>query len=250
MRQLTAIFIQIILISFIFILNITAHGQNESPSQDRYFYRRKKMVAEQIAKPPPWRRPIRDTAVLDAMLRVPRHLFVREGDRDRAYGDYPLPIGYGQTISQPYIVAYMTELLNVKPWHRILEIGTGSGYQSAVLSLIAKEIYSVEIITALGNSAKRRLKKLGYKNVKVKVDDGYYGWPEYAPFNGIIVTCAVTHVPPPLINQLANKGRICIPVGEQYGVQYLTIVEKSEQGKITMRKLLPVRFVPLTRKIR
>jgi protein-L-isoaspartate(D-aspartate) O-methyltransferase len=208
------------------------------------------MVREQISHPPDYRDPIRDKRVLTAMLSVPRHLFVNPQDKSRSYGDYPLPIGHGQTISQPYIVALMTALLEVKPEQKVLEVGTGSGYQAAVLSPLVKEVYTVEIIKVLAQRAGERLRRLGYGNVQVKNADGYYGWKEYAPFDRVIVTAAATLVPPPLIKQLKPGGKICIPVGGQYTVQYLTIVEKSNRGAIKMRKVLPVRFVPLTRSLR
>lgn len=208
------------------------------------------MVREQIADPPGYREPVEDQRVLEAMRRVPRHRFVRSSDLKYAYSDCPLPIGYGQTISQPYIVAYMTDLLEVESDHRVLEVGTGSGYQAAVLSCLVEEVYTMEVIRALGNSAEKRLELLGYHNVHVKVADGYYGWPEYAPFDRIIVTCAATLIPPPLVRQLKPGGRMCIPVGGQRTVQYLTMVRKSEDGQVKTRKVLPVRFVPLTHKVR
>ncbi len=208
---------------------------------------RETMVKKQITDPPDYRDPVRDKNVISAMLTVPRHLFVRPGDISRAYGDYPLPIGYGQTISQPYIVALMTEILDVNTDQIILEVGTGSGYQAAVLSGLVKEVYTVEIVKALGKQAADRLKRLNYGNVHVKVDDGYFGWKENAPFDRIIVTCASTLVPPPLIKQLKTGGKMCIPVGDPYRVQYLTLIEKSDAGEISMKKLLPVLFVPLTR---
>jgi protein-L-isoaspartate(D-aspartate) O-methyltransferase len=209
---------------------------------------REAMVREQISHPPDYRDPVKDQRVLDAMSRVPRHLFVPSPSIGLAYGDFPVPIGYGQTISQPYIVALMTEMLQVKPGQTILEVGTGSGYQAAVLSQLVKEVYTVEIIKPLALQAEERLKKLQYLNVQVKVGDGYYGWEEHAPFDRIIVTCAATFVPPPLLKQLKPGGKMCIPVGAQYSVQYLTMVEKSENGAITMKKTLPVSFVPLTRR--
>ncbi|MFC1825181.1 protein-L-isoaspartate(D-aspartate) O-methyltransferase [Thermodesulfobacteriota bacterium] len=208
------------------------------------------MVKRQIASPPDYRDPVEDKRVLKAMLNVPRHLFVRERDISRAYGDHPLPIGYGQTISQPYIVALMTAMLKVEPDHLVLEVGTGSGYQAAVLSGLVKKVYTVEIVKALGESAAARLKRLEYGNVSLKIGDGYFGWEEHAPYDRIIVTCASSLIPPPLIRQLKPGGKMCIPVGGQYRVQYLTMVEKSKEGKVTMRKTLPVRFVPLTRTLR
>ncbi len=211
---------------------------------------RREMVRNQISHPPDYRDPVRDSSVLESMLSVRRHLFVRSSDRGRAYGDHPLPIGYGQTISQPYIVALMTEMLGVEPEHRVLEVGTGSGYQAAVLAHLVDEVYTVEIVEPLGEEAGARLESLGYDNVHVKIADGYHGWAEHAPYDRIIVTCAAGLVPPPLIRQLKAGGRMCIPVGGQYSVQYLTLVEKDEDGGVTMRKELPVRFVPLTRRTR
>ncbi|MFP3928907.1 MAG: protein-L-isoaspartate(D-aspartate) O-methyltransferase, partial [Desulfobacteraceae bacterium] len=209
---------------------------------------REAMVGKQIAEPPDHRDPVTDQRVLEAMSEVPRHLFVRPGDKDLAYADRPLPIGYGQTISQPYIVALMSELLEVDPHHKVLEVGTGSGYHAAVLSLLAEKVFSVEIVEPLGKTARGRLRRLGYENVRVEIKDGYYGWPSEAPFDRIVVTCAAGLVPPPLIKQLRPGGRMCIPVGGQYAVQHLTLVEKSEEGAVTMKKVLPVRFVPLIRK--
>jgi protein-L-isoaspartate(D-aspartate) O-methyltransferase len=219
----------------------------EEEEAARFQQLREAMVTEQIFHPPDFREPVREKRVLDAMRRVRRHLFVKPGDRRRAYGDHPLPIGYGQTISQPYIVALMTEMLAVAPGHKVLEVGTGSGYQAAVLSHLVQEVYTVEIIEPLGRSAAERLKRLGYGNVHVKIGDGYYGWEEHAPFDRVIVTCAATLVPPPLLRQLKAGGKMCLPVGGHYAVQYLTMVEKSQEGRITMRKELPVRFVPMTR---
>jgi protein-L-isoaspartate(D-aspartate) O-methyltransferase len=213
----------------------------------RFRVLRERMVREQIAEPPDFRDPVKDQRVLSSMRAVPRHLFVEPPDVSAAYGDHPLPIGHGQTISQPYIVALMTAMLQIEPGHRILEVGTGSGYQAAILSALADRISTVEIIEPLGKKAEDRLKRLGYENVEVKIGDGYFGWEERAPFDRIIVTCATTLVPPPLLQQLKPGGRMCIPVGGQYAVQYLTMVEKSEGGTITMRKTIPVRFVPLVR---
>jgi protein-L-isoaspartate(D-aspartate) O-methyltransferase len=211
---------------------------------------RESMVKAQIAEPPDYRKPVRDEKVLAALRHVPRHLFVKPKDIARAYGDFPLPIGHGQTISQPYIVALMTALLEVRPEHRVLEVGTGSGYQAAILSYLVKEVYTMEIIRALGKQAVDRLRRLKFANVHVKIADGYFGWEENAPFDRIIVTAAATLVPPPLLKQLRPGGKMCIPVGGQYNVQHLTIVNKSEKGKMTMKKVLTVRFVPFTRSLR
>jgi protein-L-isoaspartate(D-aspartate) O-methyltransferase len=180
------------------------------------------------------------------MRSVLRHRFVppeRSGD---AYDDRPLPIGYGQTISQPYIVAYMTEMVRPRKGFRVLEIGTGSGYQAAVLAEIVDTVYTIEIVTELEREATERLMTLGYSNIRIKNADGYYGWPEYGPFDAIVVTAAAEHIPPPLIAQLKDGGTMVIPVGSPFLVQTLMLVEKRG-GKITTRSLMPVRFVPLTR---
>lgn len=192
-------------------------------------------------------RGIKDPLVLAAMGKIPRHLFVDKSQRDFAYEDGPLPIGFGQTISQPYIVAYMTELLKLKKESRVLEIGTGSGYQTAVLAEIAKEIFSIEIVPDLGKSAAGLLASLKYENVFCKIGDGYGGWPETAPFDGIIVTAAPDHVPPALIDQLKPGGRLVIPVGITDNAQMLELIEKKSAGDLSRQKTLPVRFVPLTR---
>jgi protein-L-isoaspartate(D-aspartate) O-methyltransferase len=187
-----------------------------------------------------------DPRVLDAMASVPRHELVPEELRDVAYENRPLPIGHGQTISQPYIVAIMTDLLKLEPGQRALEIGTGSGYQAAILGQLGAEVYTIEIIEGLGEQARRNLDRLGYKNIEVHIGDGYYGWEERAPFDAIVVTAAASHIPPPLIKQLKNGGRMVIPVGSRFMVQQLLLVEKDEAGKVTTRQILPVRFVPLT----
>jgi protein-L-isoaspartate(D-aspartate) O-methyltransferase len=219
----------------------------QDKEQERFRLLREAMVREQIAKPPDHRDSVKDEKVLEAMRTVPRHFFVPPSSVSIAYGDFPIPIGHGQTISQPYIVALMTEMLRVDPEHKVLEIGTGSGYQAAILSALVKEVYTIEIIKPLALQAEERLKGLHYPNVRVKLGDGYHGWEEHAPFDRIIVTCAATFVPPPLLKQLKPGGKMCIPVGAQYTVQYLTMVEKSAEGTLTMRKTLPVAFVPLTR---
>ena len=215
-----------------------------SLDEDNQHYKklRYKMVNQQIAK-----RGIYNQKVLQSMRDVPRHLFVPERRQRSAYGDFPLPIGYGQTISQPYIVALMTELLKPEKDDIALEVGTGSGYQAAVLSKIVKKVYTVEIITPLGKAAEKRLSEMGYKNITVKVGDGYFGWEQYAPFDCIIVTAASDHIPPPLIKQLKNGGKMAIPVGMPFQVQKLMLVEKSEKGEIRIKNILPVRFVPLRR---
>jgi protein-L-isoaspartate(D-aspartate) O-methyltransferase len=180
------------------------------------------------------------------MRTVPRHRFVPEEYRDTAYLDRPLPIGNGQTISQPYIVAFMTEALRLEPGDRVLEVGTGSGYQAAVLAEIAGHVYSIEIIRSLAESARDRLDQLGYRNITVRHGDGYHGWPEEAPFDAIIVTAAAGHVPPPLMEQLKPEGRLVIPVGPVFAVQTLVLVERTAGGEVRTEQLLPVRFVPMT----
>lgn len=212
-----------------------------SSSDDPYKMKREEMVKTQIIE-----RGISDKSTLAAMRKVPRHEFVPEYLKDDAYSDGPLPIGYGQTISQPYIVAYMTEIVKPKKGNKILEIGTGSGYQAAVLAEIIDSVFTIEIITELGKSATSRIQRLGYKNIQVKIADGYYGWKEHALFDAIIVTAAAEHIPPPLIQQLRDGGRMIIPVGTPYMVQHLILVEKKS-GKTTTRSVMPVRFVPLTR---
>lgn len=191
---------------------------------------------------------VKDDRVLEAMRRVPRHEFVRDVDKPRAYSDQPLPIGYDQTISQPYIVAYMTELLKPKKEHKVLEVGTGSGYQAAVLGKLVDHVYTIEIIKKLGQQAKIRLERLGYKNMTVKIGDGYYGWEKHAPFDTIIVTAAADHIPPPLVRQLKPGGIMCIPVGGRFQVQALMLVRKEADGSIVTKQMMPVRFVPLTGK--
>lgn len=202
---------------------------------------RDQMVQRQIE-----RRGITTEAVLEAMRQVPRHEFVPQSQASHAYEDRPLPIGYGQTISQPYIVAYMTELVQPDPDGRVLEVGTGSGYQAAVLAEIVDQVYTVEIIPELAATAAQRLDRLGYDAVTVKQADGYYGWEEHAPYDAIVVTAAAEHVPPPLIEQLKDGGRMVIPVGSPFYTQTLMLVEK-EGDQVTTRSLTPVRFVPFTR---
>ena len=202
---------------------------------------RERMVDRQIA-----RRGVADEDVLRAMREVPRHEFVPEGQRRLAYVDSPLPIGEGQTISQPYIVAAMTEAIDPDPGDVVLEVGTGSGYQAAVLARLVKQVYSIEIVEALARSASERLAELGYTNVTVKAGDGYAGWPEHAPFDAILVTAAPDHVPEPLVEQLKPGGRLVIPVGEVHRTQELLLIEKDAEGNVTRRTMMAVRFVPLT----
>ena len=187
-----------------------------------------------------------DAGVLEAMRRVPRHAFVPASLRGLAYDDRPLPIGYGQTISEPYIVALMTDLLRLPPHSRVLEIGTGSGYQAAVLAELGHQVYSIEIVPALAGQAATRLSGLGYTTVHVRRGDGYFGWPEAAPFDAIVVTAAATQIPPPLLEQLNPGGRMVIPVGAAFLVQQLMLIEKLADGTIRTEALLPVAFVPLT----
>ena len=187
-----------------------------------------------------------DPRVLDVMGVLPRHEFVPENLQEDSYKDRPLPIGYGQTISQPLIVALMTDILNVDRTGVVLEVGTGSGYQAAVAAELVGRVYTIEIIPNLAHSAADRLRRLGYTNVTVRVGDGYFGWPEAAPFDGIIVTAAAAHIPPPLLQQLKPGGRMVIPVGPSLGQQHLTVVERSADGRVRTRQLFPVRFVPLT----
>jgi len=201
------------------------------------------MVAEQIAN-----RGVGDARVLAAMREIPRHLFVAEPDRANAYIDAPLGLDHGQTISQPYIVALMTELARPRPTDRALEIGTGSGYQAAVLSRLVDRVFSVELIAALADTARERLIALGYRNVTVRQGDGYLGWPGEAPFDIIIVTAAPDDIPPALVLQLRPGGRLVIPVGPVGGVQDLVVVEKDQAGSLTKRSVIPVRFVPMVKK--
>jgi len=213
-----------------------ARGIEDTMSEQREI-----MVRDTIAG-----RGIKDEAVLAAMRDVPRHEFVPERVRPLAYADEPLPIGKDQTISQPYIVAAMTELIHVGPDDNVLEIGTGSGYQAAVLSRIVKQVYSIEIVPELGQTAAARLARLGYTNIEVRIGDGYVGWPEHAPFDGIIVTAGADHVPAPLVAQLKTGGRMVIPVGPTLSVQSLLLIEKMTDGSIRTNNVMAVRFVPLT----
>jgi len=225
-----------VLLPFLILANCNKEGDLD------YARARRKMVEGQIKA-----RFIKDKRVLEAMGKVPRHLFVPEDIRNLAYTDRPLPIGEGQTISQPYIVALMTECLSLKGDEKVLEIGTGSGYQAAILAELGDSIFTIEIIENLANKAEATLKKLGYDNVLVKVGDGYFGWPEHAPFQAIIVTCAPESIPRPLIEQLSEGGRMVIPVGEYY--QMLKLILK-ENGELIEKEIIPVLFVPMQGKIR
>jgi protein-L-isoaspartate(D-aspartate) O-methyltransferase len=212
---------------------------SSAQESDGYVKKRKRMVAEQLAD-----RDITDRKVLEAMSQVPRHLFVSPAYRGQAYEDYPLPIDEGQTISQPYIVALMTQCLDLRPGEKVLEIGTGSGYQAAVLARLTDTVYTVEIRENLATKASQTLKNMGYDNVQVKWADGYFGWEEEAPFDAIIVTCAANHVPPPLLNQLKEGGRLIIPLGSTLYFQTLTLITKVE-GKPRVKHISGVRFVPM-----
>jgi len=230
----------IIFIFLVFLLGVSMlKGRN--PQKDKFTLQRERMVENQIKK-----RGIKDKKTLEAMLSVPRHKFVPKMFIALAYADQPVPIGRGQTISQPYIVALMTEKLNLKPTDKVLEIGTGSGYQAAILSKICNEVYTIEIIPSLGQSAKRRLQNLKYDNITVKIADGYYGWAEEAPFDAIIVTAAATYIPPPLMKQLKIGGRMVIPIGGVFRVQRLMFIEKKSEEERISENICPVRFVPLT----
>ncbi len=229
-------------IGSVLLIWVLACGLNGSPPQtatQNWEDERKRMVAEQLQG-----RDIKSARVLDAMLTVPRHLFVPEALRADAYGDFPLPIGHGQTISQPYIVAFMTQALDVAPEHRVLEIGTGSGYQAAVLGVLAKEVYTIEIVAALSERARETLSTLGYRNIQVRTGDGYLGWPEHAPYDRIMVTAAPDAVPPALLQQLKIGGLMAIPVGTV--TQELRILRRTVNGTETLGTL-PVRFVPMTK---
>ena len=228
-----------LIVILIFCLTISAQEQEED-REAIFTQRRQSMVINQLQS-----RDIIDSKVLQAMLTVPRHQFVDEHIRESAYNDYPLAIGEGQTISQPYIVALMTQLLELKGDEKVLEIGTGSGYQAAVLAEIVKEVYTVEIYESLSKESEKLLKDLGYQNIKFKVGDGYYGWEEYAPYDAIIVTCAPDHIPPSLLKQIKdNGGRIVIPVGGIWMVQTLMKIEKIE-GEVKSKGIIGVRFVPM-----
>ncbi len=207
---------------------------------DKTNTQRQVMVREQLAG-----RGIRDSRVLEAMSKIPRHRFVEKSLRDQAYEDHPLPIGEGQTISQPYVVALMTAALKLKPSDRVLEIGTGSGYQAAVLAEIVKEVYTIEIRESLKKRAENLLDELGYRNIKTRYADGYFGWEEYAPFDAVIITASANHIPPPLMKQLKDGGRLIIPLGSTLYYQTLTLVTKKETGP-EIEQMGGVAFVPMT----
>jgi len=228
-----------LILSFLIVVCMDSGCRNArtEDTDKSYSILRQQMVETQIKS-----RGVSNKRVLNAMLKVERHKFIPEEIRHMAYEDCPLPIGEGQTISQPYIVAYMTELLNLEGNEKVLEIGTGSGYQAAILAELCKEVYTIEIIPGLAIKAKKLLRNMNYKNIKVKIGDGYKGWDKYAPFDCIIVTCAPEEIPQPLIDQLAEGGGIVIPVGKYY--QELFLVTKTK-GELIKKSVLPVRFVPM-----
>jgi protein-L-isoaspartate(D-aspartate) O-methyltransferase len=237
-----------ILLSALFLLAVTHAGP--SAAQDRHLAQRARMVADiaAIARETGGAtgRPRLSEAVMTVMGRVPRHRFVPSLQQAFAYENRALPIGEGQTISQPFVVALMTDLLDPKPGHTVLEVGTGSGYQAAVLAELVAKVYTIEIVEPLGRRAMQLLDELGYRNIEVRIGDGYNGWPEAAPFDSIVVTAAPTEIPTPLIDQLKRGGRMVIPGGAS-DMQYLLLVEKRPDGTITTRRTLPVKFVPFTR---
>ncbi len=225
--------------SLIFFLALFLSGLGLFP--DGHERERNTMVTRQLIA-----RGISDAGTLNAMRAVPRHLYVPNNQRHFAYQDRPLPIGYGQTISQPFMVAYMTEIIRPRQDHKVLEIGTGSGYQAAVLAEIVDQVFTIEIVTPLGEQAAAKL-KAQYENVQVKLADGYYGWDEHAPFDAIVVTAAAEYIPPPLVSQLKKGGFMIIPVGSPFQMQQLMLIEKRMDGSIATQSLMPVRFVPFVR---
>lgn len=238
--------ILLITVVFLSLIGFSQYPETENShaSDTNTTIQRARMIKEQLI-----RRGLKDKKVLDAMSKIPRHLFVGKSQRRKAYGDHPLPIGEGQTISQPYIVALMTEALKLKPSDRVLEIGTGSGYQAAVLAEIVKEVYTIEIRERLAKSAGQLLSKLGYKNIKIKYADGYFGWKEHAPFDAIIITASANHIAPPLIKQLKEEGRLIIPLGSTLYFQTLTLATKRE-GQLEIEQMGGVRFVPMVGEVR
>jgi protein-L-isoaspartate(D-aspartate) O-methyltransferase len=228
---------------------VTALISTATAQDDRFEAQRAAMVAELRTyarlSPPPGKSHLRED-VLRVLGEVERHEFVPRGQQSNAYANRPLPIGHGQTISQPYIVALMTDLVDPQPDQVVLEVGTGSGYQAAVLARLVREVYSIEIIEELATEAGARLERLGFDNVTTRLGDGYYGWEKHAPFDAIVVTAAASHVPPPLVAQLKPGGRMVIPVGSRFLTQYLLLVEKTADGEILTRQITAVRFVPLT----
>ncbi|GMU92809.1 MAG: hypothetical protein AMXMBFR4_18670 [Candidatus Hydrogenedentota bacterium] len=247
-RQLTRVPGACLAATLLAVTTLQPQGLAEPGARsDEFALERDRMVREDIARDGFFGRDgVRDGQVLAAMRAVPRHRFVPARLQRQAYSDGPLPIGHGQTISQPYIVAKMTELLRVGPEDSVLEIGTGSGYQAAVLAEIVKKVYTIEIVPELGSSAAELLNKLKYENIETKIGDGYFGWEEHAPYDAIIVTAAASHIPPPLVEQLKPGGRMVIPVGPPLGLQQLYVLEKRKDGSIQQRSVMAVRFVPLT----
>jgi protein-L-isoaspartate(D-aspartate) O-methyltransferase len=243
------LFVLIIAVVLVFVIirissNRVLEGKNESKEENEFSFERKAMVKNQLKS-----RGIEDKRVLEVMGRIPRHLFVGEEYRDKAYGDHPLPIGYGQTISQPYIVALMTESLELSGNEKVLEIGTGSGYQAAVLSKIVQKVYTIEIVKELAEQAKERLRNLGYENIEVKNADGYFGWEEHSPYDAIMITCAADHIPKPLLDQLKDGGKLIVPLGSIRYYQTLTLITKKGDD-LEIKHITGVRFVPMTGEIR
>jgi protein-L-isoaspartate(D-aspartate) O-methyltransferase len=236
------VYLESSVMSKITVIILIAFFIEPTNGQDAYKAQRERMVNTQLIG-----RDIYDTATLNAMRTVKRHEFVPDSKKSNAYEDRPLPIGNEQTISQPYIVAYMTQVLQLKPEHRVLEIGTGSGYQAAVLATIVDSVYTIEIVEPLGIAARNRLEHLGYKNIDVRIGDGYHGWPEKAPFDAIMVTAGANEIPPDLLDQLAEGGRMIIPVGKNLFHRNLVLATKKN-GEIKTQKLIGVAFVPFTRK--
>jgi protein-L-isoaspartate(D-aspartate) O-methyltransferase len=236
------------IVAFLLAVGAPLPGQ----AQDDFDAQRRQMVDEiaALARETAFEtgKPVLDARVIAILGKVPRHRFVPADQQHAAYRNRPLPIGYGQTISQPYIVALMTDLLNVRPEHAVLEIGTGSGYQAAILAELARNVCTIEIIEPLAREAEARLRELGYARLRTRIGDGYYGWEDCGPFDSIIVTAAASQIPPPLIRQLKPGGRMVIPVGAPFLAQHLMLVEKNRDGGIVTRQVLPVRFVPLTGK--
>ncbi len=239
--------LRLTLVSVVIAAVLGACGGGEPVSvvhaADRYQQRREAMVRDQIRA-----RGVRSAKVLDALRKIQRHLFVPDDLVDAAYSDRPLRIGHGQTISQPYIVGFMSDLLEVEPDHKVLEIGTGSGYQAAILAELAGEVYTMEIVDPLGNQAREILARLGYKNIRVRIGNGYLGWPEAAPFDRIVVTAAPEEMPRALVDQLKPGGRLLAPVGPVYGAQEIILLTKDRSGKVSRRSVLPVRFVPMVQR--
>jgi protein-L-isoaspartate(D-aspartate) O-methyltransferase len=236
-----------ILIPMLFFLALSASELTEAADAERRARMVRDIGAMARETAAETGRPVLSERVMAAMNKVERHRFLPAQLDASAYANIPLPIGEGQTISQPYVVALMTDLLDPRPEHRVLEVGTGSGYQAAVLAELVGRVYSIEVVEPLGRRAAQRLQELGYRNVETRIGDGYHGWPEQAPFDAIVVTAAAPRIPQPLIDQLKPGGRMVIPVGGDYSVQQLLVLDKQADGRTLTRRTLPVRFVPLTR---